>query len=248
MENRTLRNLGMNFYDATAKEGWTPQTFDPVPFGWYPLPGKPDEIFKKVDIPDLSESLDEIQFLRDLGASATAATSTKKGEIEQNQVTLGEVKLALAAANQRTSSTIKFSMLAQKEKADKFARLVNANPDKLDAVKLYKKGYRGNMFGMVANPSDWQSDEGYNCRVVSTAEKEQKSVEGLQKMNAARQFFPGNLAFDRITKERVLDFIGLNPEQTKEVMSEDEQIAATMPVAPTTQITPQANVPTPQPS
>jgi len=48
-ENRTLRNMGMNYYDATANPDWVPQTFDPVPFGWYPLPGKPKEVFQKVD-------------------------------------------------------------------------------------------------------------------------------------------------------------------------------------------------------
>lgn len=40
IENRTLRNFGMHFYDATASDKWIPQTYDPVPFGWYPTAGR----------------------------------------------------------------------------------------------------------------------------------------------------------------------------------------------------------------
>jgi len=229
IENRTMRNMNMNFYDATANPDWVPQSFEAIPFGWYPLPGKPGEVYQSVQVQDLSESIDEMQFLMKLGESVSGATPTTKGETEKQKVTLGEVELALGQAKERISATNKFSMLAQKEKADKFARLVNANPDKLDAVKLYKKGFKGNMYERTASPNDWRSDKGYNCRVISSAEKEQKTVESLQKMNAARQFFPGNAAFDRITKKRVLDFVGLNPEEVKEVMNEDTQNP--MPVA-----------------
>jgi len=220
-ENRTMRNMNMNFYDATANPEWVPQMFEAIPFGWYPLPGKPGEVYQNVEIQELSESIDEMNFLMKLGESVSGATPTTKGETEQQKVTLGEVELALGQAKERISATNKFSMLAQKEKAEKFAKLVNANPEKLEAVKLYKKSFKGNMVEKVANPNEWRSEKGYNCRVVSTAEKEAKTVESLQKMNAARQFFPGNMAFDRITKEKVLDFIGLNPEQTKEVMEVD---------------------------
>lgn len=248
VENRTLRNMGMNFYDATANPEWVPQSLDPVPFGWYPLPGKPGEVYQKVDIPDLSESLDEIAFVQRVVESATAATATTKGDTEKQKVTLGEVELTLQAAKERISSINKFSMLAQKEKADKFAKMVNANPDKLDAVKLYKKGFKGNMFEMNVSPTKWKSDKGYNCRVVSTAEKEQKTIETLQKLNAGRQTFVGNLAFDRIAKKRTLDFLGLNPEEVKEVMNEEEQKAYAPTPMPSTPLTPPQNVPAPQPA
>lgn len=252
VENRAMRNMGMNFYDATAKEGWVPQSFDPIPFGWYPLPGKPTEVYQKVDIPDLSESLDEISFVKGLVESATAATATTKGETDNNKVTLGEVELTLAAAKERISSISKFYMLAQKEFGDKWGKLVNANPDKIEAVKLYKKGYKGNLYGRTVSPKDWQSEDGYSCKVVSSTEREQKSVQTIQKMNAAKQEFVGNPAFKRIYDKRLLEFAGLNPDEAKEVMDYEEQNPQPMvPVGPDGQplpVIPPQNVGTPQPA
>lgn len=253
VENRSLRNMGMNFYDATAKEGWTPQSFDPVPFGWYPLPGKPSEVYQKVDIPDLSESLDEIGFVKGLVESATAATATTKGETDNNKVTLGEVELTLQAAKERISSISKFYMLAQKEFGEKWAKLVNANGDKIEAVKLYKKGFKGNMYAKTVAPSDWRSEDGYSCRVVSSAEREQKDMQSIQKLNAIKTEFMGNTAFKKIYDKKLLDFGGLNPDEAKQVMDFEEQNPQPMLPTdangqPTQQVTPQPNVRTPQPA
>ena len=253
VENRTMRNLGMNFYDATAKEGWSPQTLEPKPFGWYPLPGKPDEVFKAVQIPDLSESLDEMAFVKGLVESATAATATTKGETEKNTVTLGEVELTLQAAKERISSTTKFYTLAQKEKGDKFAKMVNANPDKLEAVKLFKKSYKGNWFEKKLVPTEWRSEAGYSCRVVSSTEREQKNLETVQKMNAVKAQFPVNQALKRIYDKKVLEFGGFNPEEIQEVMDEQEQNPQPMMMQipgqqPAPQLTPQQNVLAPQPA
>lgn len=41
IENGVLRGYGMNFYDATAKEGWSPVGYTPSPFGFSPLPVSP---------------------------------------------------------------------------------------------------------------------------------------------------------------------------------------------------------------
>ena len=52
VENGTLANYGMNFYDSTAnREGWTPVGYDPAPFGFYPLPGPPKDVLQTVTIP-----------------------------------------------------------------------------------------------------------------------------------------------------------------------------------------------------
>lgn len=250
VENRSLRNMGMNFYDATIKEGWTPQSFDPVPFGWYPLPGKPSEVFQKVEIPDLSESLDEIGFVKGLVESATAATSTTKGETDNNKVTLGEVELTLQAAKERISSISKFYMLAQKEFGEKWAKLVNANGDKIEAVKLYKKGFRGNMYAKTVAPTDWRSEDGYSCRVVSSAEREQKDMQSIQKLNAIKTEFMGNTAFKKIYDKKLLDFGGLNPDEAKQVTDFAEQNP--QPMIPTDTngqpVTQPQNVSTPQPA
>ena len=89
VENRTLRNFGMHYYDSSMKaEGFTPSTFNPVPWGWYGVPGDPNKVLKKVDIPDLSESLDEMSFVIDMTEKATGATSTQQGV--QSAYSLGQ--------------------------------------------------------------------------------------------------------------------------------------------------------------
>lgn len=254
IENRTLRGFNMNFYDATAKEGWSPQTFEPQPFGWYPLPGKPDEVFKSVQIPELEGSLEEMNYIQELVESATAATATTKGETESPQITLGEVQLTVQAAKERISSISKFYTLAQREKADKFAKIVNANADKLDEVKLYRKSHRGNWFKRNIKPDDWRSEEGYTCRVVSTTERQQKDIESIQKLKAIQPDFQGNAPFAKIMQQKELEFGGLNPDEVKQVMDFAKQQPAQPPgavpgqPAPKPQVTPQPNVSVAQPA
>lgn len=224
-ENRILRNFGMNYYNSNL-EGFVPQTFEPVPFGWYPIPAgdrKIDEVVKKVDIPDLSEALDEIEYVKKLVETAVAANATVQGNVEQRKVTLGEVEMAVAAAKERISSIAKFYMIAQKEKGDKWARIMNANSDKLAAVKLYKKSHRGNYFEKTVSGKEWKSDKGYTCRAVSSAERQAKSIEGIQKLNAVRVQFPDNPAMAKIYGKKVLEFADLNPDEIKEVMDFEEQ-------------------------
>src|ERR1035441_1747440 len=68
VENRTLRNFGMHFFDSTKNENWSPQGWTPEPWGFYPLPGKPDDILQSVEIPALrsEEHTSELQSLRHL--------------------------------------------------------------------------------------------------------------------------------------------------------------------------------------
>ena len=47
------RNYGMTFYDATASDKWIPQTYEAVPWGWYPTAGDPNKTTKRVEIPEL---------------------------------------------------------------------------------------------------------------------------------------------------------------------------------------------------
>jgi hypothetical protein len=227
-EARILRNYGMNFYDATANENWVPQSMDPIPGGWYPLPGKPGEVYQRVDIPDMSDSLDEMEYVQSIIESATAATAATKGDTEQKKVTLGEVELAVSAAKERISSIAKFYMLAQKEFGDKWAKIMNANADKLEAVKLYKKSHKGNYFSKEATADQWKSDTGYNCRVVSSAEREKESLETIQKFNAVKAQFPDNPVFNKIYGKKLLEFIDTNPDDTKAVLDFEEQKAQMM--------------------
>lgn len=225
-ENRVLRNYGMNFYNSSI-EGFMPQTFEPRPFGWYPIPVPDDkkigDVFQPVQIPDMSEQIDEMEYVKKLVETAVAANSTVQGDVQQNKVTLGEVELAVKAATKRISSIAKFYMLAQKEKADKFAKITLANADKLDAVTLYKRSHKGNVFPKKVSGKDWYSEKGYDCRVVSTAERQEQDLESIQKLQAVKQYFPNNPVMDKIVGKKLLEFADVNPDETKQVLDYQEQ-------------------------
>lgn len=168
-ENGILRNFGMNFYDS-GMEGFTPQTFEPIPFGWYGVPvpegKKIDDVFKKIDIPASTDRINEMEFVKKLVEIAVVANTTVQGGTEKNKVTLGEVELALSAAKERITSIAKFYNLAMKDKGMLFGKLLNANADKLDSVKLYKKSHKGNYFSKEVTGKHYKSESGYTCRVV----------------------------------------------------------------------------------
>ena len=125
VENRTLRNFGMHYYDSTkTADGFMPQSFVPQSWGWYGVPGKPSEVLQKVDIPDLSESLDEMAFVVTMIEKATGATATQQGVETKNQVTLGEVKLALGEAKERIKGMSKFYTKAWERRGLLFSKLI----------------------------------------------------------------------------------------------------------------------------
>jgi hypothetical protein len=216
----------MNYYNSSI-EGFSPQTFQPAAWGWYPIPagqnGDIDKVVKRVEIPELSESLDEMQFLIGLVERSTAATSIEKGESPEGQVTLGEIKLLDAKATKRITSMSKFYRQVWKDLGDKFVMIVEANEDKLDAVKLYKKSVKGNYFAKEISPSDWKSKSGYKTRVTTQSEKEQDSIDSIQKMDVIMTRFPTNLPLREIYQKKLLDWAKLSPDETKEVMDFEKQ-------------------------
>jgi len=222
VENRTLRNFGMNYYDSTLK-GFVPPTFEPKPFGWYPLPGKPNEVFQKVDIPDLLESLDEMTFLIQLVEKAVGATANIKGVSEKKQVTLGEVQIMLGKAMERMSGIAKFYKLSWKEFGEKWVKLVEAQNDNLQSVKLYKKSFKGNYFEKEISPNDWKSEVGYRVKVTSSAEQEQETIQVIQKLNAIIAQMPNNPPLLEIYHKKLLDLGGLNADEMREVLDYEKQ-------------------------
>ena len=221
-ENRTLRIFGMNFYDAT-KEGFNPQTYEPVPGGWYPLPGKPSDVYQKVDIPDLSESLDEMTFVITMLEKATGATATQQGVQTANKTTLGEVELALGEAKARVKGMSKFYTAAWKSRGEKFLKMIEAAPEKLDAVKIYKKGRNTSaMFSREIEPKDWVTKSGYGVKIWSQEEKNDEDTKGLEKLMNAVMIMPGNPKLLEIQQRKVLEFAGLTPDEINEVMSIEE--------------------------
>ena len=222
VENRTLRNFGMHYYDS-SKEGYTPQTFEPVAWGWYPAPGNPNETIKKVDVPDLSEALDEMNFLVTMIEKATAATTTQQGAVEQRNVTLGEIQLTLAEAKERVHSIAIMYNESWKEFGQKYIKMIEAAGNKLDAVKLYKKGFNGNMYSKEIKPKNWMSKSGYEVRVMSQAEKGAKDIEDIQKLNAIKNAMPDNQPLDEIYKKKLLEFGQLTPDEVQEVMKFEKE-------------------------
>lgn len=223
VENRTLRNFGMHYYDSTI-EGFMPSTFNPVPWGWYGVPGDPNKVLKKVDIPDLSESLDEMKFVVEMSEKATGATPTQQGQQTARQVTLGEVQLALGEAKERIKGMSKFYTPVWKQRGRMFLKLIEAAPEKLNAVKIFKKGRNTDkIFQREIKPKDWMTESGYREKVWSQDEKDANDSEILQKLQATMALMPGNPKLLDIFQRKMLEFDGLTPDEINEVMEAEKQ-------------------------
>jgi len=225
VENRTLRNMGMHYYDSSIKEnGFDPSTFSPKPWGWYAVPGKPSEILQKVDIPDLSESLDEMNYVTEMTEKATGATATQQGVQTERQLTLGEVQLAQGEAKARVQGMSKFYTDAWKQRATKFLKLIEAAKDQLDAVKIYKKGKNSNdVFEREIMPENWMTKSGYKVRVWSQDEKKADENDHLTKLNAVFQNMADNPKLREIYQRKLLEFADLTPDEITSVMEFEKQ-------------------------
>ena len=225
VENRTLRNFGMHYYDSSMQaDGFMPSTFNPVPWGWYPVPGKPSEVLQKVDIPDLSESLDEMQYVETMIEKATGATSTQQGSVSEQDRTLGEVQLAQNEAKARTQGLSKFYTKCWEQRAYKFLKLIEAAADKLDAVKIYKEGKNtNNIYEREISPKDWMTEAGYRVKVWSQDEKKANDTDALNKINTAIMFMPDNPKLRELHQRKLLEFADLKPEEITAIMEYEQK-------------------------
>jgi len=225
VENRTLRNFGMHYYDSSLKaDGFIPSTFNPVPWGWYPVPGKPSDVLQKVDIPDLSESLDEMQYITDFVQNATASTDTQQGNVSANQRTLGEVQLAQGEAKARTQGMSKFYTNVWKQRATKFLKLIEAASDKLDAVKIYKEGRNTtDIYEREISPKDWMTKAGYRVKVWSQDEKKTKDMDSLNNIVTALNFMPGNIKLLEVIQRKSLELADLKPDEVTSIMEYERE-------------------------
>lgn len=249
IENRTLKNFNMKYYDSSI-EGFTPPTNQPlVAGGWYPLPGKPSDTFQAVDVADLGDSLEEMNFIISMAEKLSGAVPTAQGVVDQKQITLGEVKLALNEAKDRIKGMSKFYTQAWKERGMMFIKLLEAAPHKIDAIRVAKKGRNtNNMFTREIGPSDWMTKSGYNVKVWSQDEKNAKDSQDIEKMNAVSQLIPNNVKLEDIKKRKLLEWLGLKPEDINAIMDMEQQKADAMIAAGNSGMLPQAGAaPTPQP-
>lgn len=220
VENRTLRNLGMYFYDSTISETWVPQTYDPIAWGWYGVAGDPNKTVKRMDIPDLSESLDEMQYVVGSVERATASTALEKGVSEAGDMTLGEIKIITANANQRITASTKFRKLARLELGEKFEALVIANKDILKPIKRFKKGFDGKVYSATIDPSKFSEADGFDVETFVMADKKANDLANIQKMQGVLSMFPQNAPLKTIVQRRALSIIDdLTPEERDEIIN-----------------------------
>lgn len=216
IENRTLKNFGMNFYDSTASEGFTPQGFDPRPFGWYPLPGKPSDVYQNVQIDGLDSVVQDIQFLVSLAEKASATGAIDKGVVEAGKRTLGEIEIAVSKAMERTTAMALYYKYARYDMGKKWYLINQANVT--GSIQLYKQNTEGKLKGIKLTPEMWVSDEGYEITVESGQQQVTERTDELIRLQAVKQFFPDNPPLDEAIQKRALMVGKLTPEELTEVM------------------------------
>lgn len=246
IENRTLRNFGMNYYDATDSR-FIPQTFEPLPWGWYPIPGDPNKLIKRVDIPELTESLDEIMFLINLAEKASAVTAIQKGVSEKKQITLGEVEILAGKARERAVATAKFYRESWEDFANRWYKFIEAQADNLISIKASKKSWKkGKVYTKIIKPKNLISEAGYQIKVSSSAEQESETFRNIQKFMAVKNQFPDNRPLNEIYQKRLLEMLELNPDEIKEVLEfEKQKIRGILPEIPA-RVPETLEIPTPE--
>lgn len=226
VENRMLTNMGMNYYNSTVggEDGeFIPQTFEPTAFGWYPVPGDPNAIIKRIEIPELKNNLESINFVVQLAEKASAATAITQGVSEQKKITLGEVELLAGNAMDRIQSMSLFYRQCWLKLGQKYIKLMEALGDDIEGIKIFKKGFRGNVFSKDIAPSDWRAKNGYSVEVISKKDKAERDLEQLQKMSAIRTQFLTNQAMTEIYQKKLLDIGGFTPDEVKQILDEERK-------------------------
>lgn len=223
IENRTLRNFQMHWFSPS--EGYTPQTYTPGPGMMLPAPPGEDinKVIKPVEINGLDDTLEAINALTQIVERGTGATAISKGQAEQGQQTLGEVKILVGTATERTTAMAKFYRMAWEELAKKWDAMMQANAPAF--LKLYKKGQSGKIYQKRVYAGDWVSKAGYEPTVTSGVEQETEQTKELQRLQFVMSQFPNNSALKKIAQKRELKLLNLTPEEIKQVEeAEDKQM------------------------
>lgn len=255
IENRTLRNFGMHYYDSSLKDnGFSPSTFNPIPWGWYPVPGKPSDSIQKVDIPDLSESLDEMNYIVEMTEKASGATPGQQGVNPPSGTPLGTTQIVEGQAKARIQTMSKFYTKVWEQRALKYLKLVEAASDKLDPVDIYKEGKNSNdIYKRTITPKDWMTTAGYRVKVWSQDEKKSKDTNSINQGIAALNLMPGNPKLLEVVQRKTLELADLRPDEINEIMQFEKNKMTMMQngVMPPGQVTPtgqgQGNSMQPQP-
>lgn len=221
VENRTLKNFQMHWYDATA-QGYVPQTYEPGPGRMLPAPGDPNKTIMPVNIDGLDETMTAIDFLTKMIESGTAATAIEKGDAPEKSTTLGEVQILVGKAMERTVSMAKFYRRAWEEYCMKYERIVDANSS--GSRTLYKTSRDGKLWPKTVYTTDWKSLKGFKPVIRSSSEQEEEKTKGVQRFQFLLKMFPGNSSLTRIAQRRSLDIVDLTPEEVREVTDEQKRM------------------------
>ena len=221
VENRTIRNFQMHWYDATV-QGYTPQTYEPGPGRMLPAPGDPSKTIMPVNIQGLDETLQAIDFVIRLVERGTAATAIEKGVAEKKQITLGEVQTLVSRAAERTIAMQKFYRRSWEELAMKWLALTEVNGG-ASSRTLTKMGRDGRLWPKTIVPADWKSAKGFLPLVRSTSEQEAEQAKTIQKFTLLLTQFPNNPVLKRIAQKRMLEVLDLTPEEMRQVEEAQRQ-------------------------
>lgn len=219
VENRTLQNFQMHWFDAT-QQGYTPQTYEPGPGRMLPAPGDPNKTIMPVQVNGLDETLTAIDFLTNIVERGTGATALEKGTPEQGAQTLGEVQILVGKASERAKTMAKFYHGSWYDLARKWNLIMQAN--NFPKMTLYKTGFDGKMYEKIVYSKDWKSNAGYEPTVASSSEQEADGIKSIQKFGVVMAQFPGNSALRKALQSRELKLLDLSSAELKEI--EDEEV------------------------
>lgn len=220
LENRAYRNFGMYFYN-TLNGTFQPHAFEAKPFGMYGVPGNPQEILQQMRIEPLADTTNTIEYLKNLIQSSVAQTPTERGVNEESGTTLGEVQLSLQQSQNRQQVVAKQYRSAWEESGKLWYDLLNANSN--GQFKLHKRGANGDMYSKTVSKADWNTPEGYNCKVMLKSEREANDDIEFKKLQFVKQSFMDNPLAIAKAKRKELELIGWEPDEIDEVMQLEEQ-------------------------
>lgn len=221
VENRTLRNFGMHWYDSSI-QGYQPQTYEPGQGRMLPAPGDPSKTILPVAIDGLDETMNAINFLTSIVERGSGINSINKGTPEGGQQTLGEVQILVGKTQERAISMNKFYRASWYAVCKKWDKIMQAND--FEKFTLYKSGSTGKVYEKIVYNSDWKSEAGYEPTVSSTSEQEESSVKSIQKWLFVTKQFPANKALMRIAQKRQLEILDLSPQEMREVEDDQDRV------------------------
>lgn len=225
VESRTYRNFGMYFFD-TKNGTYQPRAMDPKPFGFYGVPGNPNEIMKQVEIPALNDTMAQIEFLKNMIQSSVAQTPAERGEQTKSRTTLGEVELNLEQSGQRNTVSSKHYRRCWEEAGEIFYELmVNNN---MGSLTIYKEAPNGDIQSKDIYPSDFVFPEGYRIDVVMKTDSDARDQFMLQKAQYVLATFQNNPVATKIAKRKQLELVGWTTDEIEQAMQAEEQGMAPM--------------------